>query len=88
MPVGAHSGADQRSGPDRRERTGGGRFVGRGLYIIAHYDNPTVRTPLPRWMLDQIKHQGRVLVNATYTSQDMGGLKKVNRGTWYLSFTG
>ena len=47
-----------------------------------------MRTRIPHWMLDQIKRRGRVLVNATYTSQDMGGLKKVNRGTWYLSFTG
>ena len=69
-------------------RTTGGRFIGRAVYIIAHYDNPRVRTEVPRWMLNQIKHQGRVLVDATYTSQDMGGLKKVNRGTWYLSFTG
>ena len=69
-------------------RTTGGRFIGRAVYIIAHYDNPRVRTEVPHWMLDQIKRHGRVLVNATYTSQDMGGLKKVNRGTWYLSFTG
>jgi virginiamycin B lyase len=69
-------------------RTTGGRFIGRAVYILAHYDNPTVRTPLPAWMLDQIKHRGKVLVNATYTSQDMGGLKKVNRGTWFLTFAG
>jgi virginiamycin B lyase len=69
-------------------RTAGGRLVGRAVYIIAHYDNPRVRTPIPHWMLDEIKRKGRVLVNATYTSQDMGGLTKVNRGTWYLSFTG
>jgi virginiamycin B lyase len=69
-------------------RTTGGRLIGRAVYIIAHYDNPRVRTPIPHWMLDQIKRRGRVLVNATYTSQDMGGLTKVNRGTWYLSFTG
>jgi virginiamycin B lyase len=69
-------------------RTTGGRFIGRAVYIIAHYDNPRVRTQVPRWMLNQIKRHGRVLVDATYTSQDMGGLKKVNRGTWYLSFTG
>jgi virginiamycin B lyase len=68
-------------------RTLGGRFIGRSVYIIAHYDNPRVRTPVPHWMLDQVKRHGRVLVEATYTSQDMGGLKRVNRGTWYLSFT-
>ena len=69
-------------------RTTSGRLISRAVYIIAHYDNPRVRTPVPRWMLNQIKHRGRVLVDATYTSQDMGGLKKVNRGRWYLSFTG
>ena len=69
-------------------RTPRGRFVGRAVYIIAHYDNPRVRTQVPRWLLNEIKHRGRVLVEATYTSQDMGGLRKVNHGTWFLSFTG
>ena len=69
-------------------QTTSGRLISRAVYIIAHYDNPRVRTPVPRWMLDRIKHDGRVLVRATYTSQDMGGLRKVNHGTWFLSFTG
>lgn len=68
--------------------TTGGRFVSRANYIIAHYDNPKVRVVLPRWMYNLLKHRSGVLVTATYTSQDMGGNRKVNYGSWYLSLRG
>jgi hypothetical protein len=64
----------------------GGRTVSRANYILAAYDNPRIRIPLPRWMLKQIKRHGRVKVDATYTSEDMGGIQKVNKGIWFLTF--
>jgi streptogramin lyase len=69
-------------------KTMGGRFVSRAVYIISHYDNPKVRVVLPRWIYNLLKHRSGVLVKATYTSQDMGGNRRVNGGTWYLSLVG
>jgi hypothetical protein len=62
-----------------------GRFVGSAPFLLAAYDNPKVRIALPRWMLNQLKRHGRVRVYATYTSQDMGGIRKVTKGVWSLS---
>ena len=62
-----------------------GRLVGRASYILAAYDTPRVRVPLPRWMLNRLKRHRRVKVDATYTSEDMGGIVKVNKGIWFLT---
>ena len=62
-----------------------GRVVGRASYVLASYDTPRVRVVLPRWMLNRLKRHRRVKVDATYTSEDMGGIKKVTRGIWFLT---
>lgn len=62
-----------------------GRTVSRASYILAAYDTPRVRVPLPRWMLKQLKRHRRVKVDATYTSEDMGGIPKATSGIWFLT---
>ena len=62
-----------------------GRVVGRASYVLASYDTPRVRVVLPRWMLNRLKRHRRVKVDATYTSEDMGGINKVTRGIWFLT---
>ena len=62
-----------------------GRMVARASYVLAAYDTPRVRVPLPRWMLNRLKRQRRVKVDATYTSEDMGGIRKVHTGIWFLT---
>jgi len=62
-----------------------GRRVASAGYILAANDTPRVRVPLPRWMLNRLKRHRRVKVDATYTSEDMGGIQKVNKGIWFLT---
>lgn len=63
----------------------GGRTVGRAPFVLAANDTPRVRVRMPGWMMRKLKRGGRVKVDATYTSQDMGGITRVVKGIWFLT---
>ena len=64
-------------------RTPSGRRIASARFLIGSYDNPKVRVPLPRSLVNTLRRHS-VGVRAVYDSVDAGGLRQVNRGSWTL----